>query len=105
MLTYPEKLIDEEVMAEFDFTDRIKAIDPDLTLTSCVSDITVQSGVDPSPNTMKNGGIAQAGMVVAQPIKAGLEFVNYAIKFTATLSNGMKVSEQGLIRVVKFRKD
>lgn len=106
MLTYPEKLPPEEVMAEFDFTARIKAIDPALTLASCTTEIVVQSGgaADTNPSAMKNGGVAISGNIVGQPIKGGVEYVNYAINFNAVLSNGMKISEQGLIPVVRFRK-
>lgn len=105
MLTFPDKLPAEKVVARFDFTDRLKTYTPAATIVSLISvEVTRAAGeADSNPNGVRNGSAINTTTVVKQPIKDGVVGTVYKLTALVTLSNGDIIGGQGIMKVVDSR--
>lgn len=103
MLIYPQKKADEIVWATMDFTARLKG----RTISGVVCTMTQfsspQGYVDPAPGNMILATPFMTGNIAAQKVLLGIEGINYVLEFLVTYTDGTDSSEEGLVRVVKFR--
>lgn len=79
----PAKLLGETVAEAFDFTSRMG---PAETISSASVAVSVFSGTDPSPSSMRNGSASISGQVVTQSITGGVLGVLYLLVCTVTTS-------------------
>ena len=83
--TIGPKDVSENKVVEFPFVDELGTGE---SISSASVDISVTSGVDPSPNSMKVGSAVIVGTSVYQRISGGIANVTYHLRATANAITG-----------------
>jgi hypothetical protein len=95
-----DKHPEEFIQVSFDYTKDL-AVGETLTAATQVITVTVADGVDGNPSAVLNGASAIVGAFVVQPVKLGLDNVDYHFKCICTTSNGNKFVVQAILPVRK----
>ena len=100
-----EKHPSEFIQIAFDYTEDLVAGEA-LVPGSAVITVTVEKGTDGSPNTLLNGASAivtsfdgKVGAFNVQPVKLGLDGVEYRFACLMTTTFGNKYMRQGILPV------
>lgn len=89
------KAVPENIELAIDFLSRLDAGE---TLQTCAANISVKSGVDPTPSSMLVGLPVISGSVVSQNVQSGIAGVIYTVAISArTNQNNIYVMEADLV--------